>query len=135
MSKTWKIVIALGIIGLLAGAFMFYRIWYMPQRDVAEEIAIVVDAQNLLSAYETNSDNANALYLDKALEVTGVVGEISKNQQNKPVISLKTNSPVAGVRCTMKDDVQIAVGEKVTIKGRCTGYLMDVTLVDCYIQK
>ena len=135
MSKTWKIVIALGIIGLLAGAFMFYRIWYMPQRDVAEEIAIVVDAQNLLSAYETNTNNANALYLDKALEVTGVVSEIAKNQQNKPVVSLKTNSPLAGVRCTMKDDVKLSVGEKVTIKGRCTGYLMDVTMIDCYIQK
>jgi hypothetical protein len=135
MSKTWKIVIALGIIGLLAGAFMFYRIWYMPQRDVAEEIAIVVDAQNLLSAYETNTDNANALYLDKALEVTGVVGEVAKNQQNKPVVSLKTNSPLAGIRCTMKDEVQLSVGQTVTIKGRCTGYLMDVTMVDCYIQK
>jgi hypothetical protein len=135
MSKTWKIVIALGIIGLLASAFMFYRIWYMPQRDVADEIAIVVDAQSLLSAYEANTNSANTLYLDKALEVTGVVGEIAKNQQDKPVVSLKTNSPLAGVRCTMKDEVQLSVGQTVTIKGRCTGYLMDVTLVDCYIQK
>jgi hypothetical protein len=135
MSKTWKIVIALGIIGLLAAAFMFYKTWYMPQRDVMEEVAVVVDAQNLLSAYEANSTEANALYLDKALEVTGEVSELTKNQQNKPVVSLKTSNPMAGVRCTMKDDVQLTVGQKVTIKGRCTGYMMDVTLIDCYIQK
>ncbi len=42
---------------------------------------------------------------------------------------------MAGVRCTMKEDAEVKVGDNVKIKGICSGFLMDVTLIDCYIVK
>lgn len=133
MKITGKIIWTVLIVGFIIGAFIFYKTWYKPHRDVKEENAVQVTAQSILDAYTTDEQKANALYLDKAIAVQGNVGEVTKTQQGKTVVSLKTSDSMAGIRCTMKENTNVAVGENVTIKGICTGYLMDVTLVDCYV--
>ena len=107
----------------------------MPHRDVKGETAITVTAQAILDAYNTDEKKANTLYLDKAIEVSGEVAGVSKTQQGKTVVSLKTTDPMAGIRCTMKEAVEVTTGNNVRIKGICSGFLMDVTLIDCYIVK
>ena len=123
------------MIGLIAGAIVFYKVWFMPHRDVKDETAITVTAQAILDAYNTDEKKANTLYLDKAIEVSGEVAGVSKTQQGKTVVSLKTTDPMAGIRCTMKEAVEVTAGNNVRIKGICSGFLMDVTLIDCYIVK
>jgi hypothetical protein len=135
MKNTWKIVLTIVAVGLLAGAFIFYKIWYMPHRDVKDETAVTVTAQGIMDAYNADEKKANTLYLDKAIEVSGEVSDISKTQQGKTVLSLKTADPMGGVRCTMKDKADVKPGETVRIKGICSGFLMDVTLIDCYVVK
>ena len=135
MSKPLKIIITLVVIGLIAGAIVFYKVWFMPHRDVKGETAITVTAQAILDAYNTDEKKANTLYLDKAIEVSGEVAGVSKTQQGKTVVSLKTTDPMAGIRCTMKEAVEVTTGNNVRIKGICSGFLMDVTLIDCYIVK
>jgi hypothetical protein len=133
MKITAKIIWTVVLAGFIIGAFIFYRTWYKPHRNVNDEKALVVTAQTILEAYTTDEQKANSLYLDKAIAVQGDVSEVTKTPQGKTVISLKTSDPMAGIRCTMKENATVAVGENVTIKGICTGYLMDVTLVDCYV--
>ena len=135
MKKTWKVLLAIVLIGLITGAIIFYKIWYMPHRDVKDETAIAVTAQAIMDTYTADEKKANTLYLDKAIEVSGEVAGVSKTQQGKTVLSLKTSDPMAGVRCTMKEDVEVKPGEQVKIKGICSGFLMDVTLIDCYVVK
>lgn len=129
-----KIILAIIVIGAIVGGIFFYRNWYMPHRDVKDEKGVEVTAQSIMDAYTADEKKANGLYLDKAIQVTGEVTEISKNKAGKTVISLKTNDPMGGVRCTMKVPADnIKVGAPVIVKGICTGYLMDVTLIDCYL--
>ena len=135
MKKTWKVLLAIVLIGLITGAIIFYKIWYMPHRDVKDETGIGVTAQAIMDTYTADEKKANTLYLDKAIEVSGEVAGVSKTQQGKTVLSLKTSDPMAGVRCTMKEDVEVKPGEQVKIKGICSGFLMDVTLIDCYVVK
>ena len=135
MKKTWKVLLAIVLIGLITGSIIFYKIWYMPHRDVKDETAIGVTAQAIMDTYTADEKKANTLYLDKAIEVSGEVAGVSKTQQGKTVLSLKTSDPMAGVRCTMKEDVEVKPGEQVKIKGICSGFLMDVTLIDCYVVK
>jgi hypothetical protein len=135
MSKPLKIITTLVVIGLLTGAIVFYKVWYMPHRDVKDEAAITVTAQAILDAYNADEKKANKLYLDKAIEVSGEVTDISKTQQGKTVVSLKTSNPMAGIRCTMKEAAEVKAGDNVKIKGICSGFLMDVTLIDCYLVK
>ena len=135
MKKTGKILLAIVLIGLVIGAVIFYKLWYAPHRDVKDETAISVTAQGIIDAYSSDEKKANTLYLDKAIEVSGEVTDISKTQQGKTVISLKTSDPMAGVRCTMKENADVKPGDQIKVKGICSGFLMDVTLIDCYVVK
>ena len=135
--KKYRLVkfISLAIIaGFIIGAFVFYKTWYMPHRDVKDEKGIQVTAQAIMDAYSQDEKKANSLYLDKAIEVSGEVSGVSKNEAGKTVISLKSSDPMGGVRCTMKEEPSnITNGASISVKGICTGYLMDVTLIDCYL--
>jgi hypothetical protein len=133
--SVWKTIGLLAIIGAIVGGVVAYKIWNAPHRDVRDEKGIQVTAQGIIDAYAANEKNADSLYLDKAIEVSGTVTELSKNQQGKTVVSLKTNDPMAGVRCTMKEEAAIKAGDNVKIKGKCTGLNFDVILIDCYIEK
>jgi hypothetical protein len=131
-----RIIAILVIAGFIIGAFIFFRTWYMPHRNVKNEKGIQVTAQAIMDAYSADEKKANTVYLDKAIEVNGEVSDLAKNEAGKTVISLKTNDPMGGVRCTMKEDVgNIKKGDNVTVKGICSGYLMDVTLIECYLDR
>ena len=66
--------------------------------------AVPIKADSLFHMFSTNENKANALYLDKAIAVTGTINEIGKNQDGKPVIILKTADPLYGIACTLKND-------------------------------
>lgn len=135
MSRSVKIILVLVLVVFIAGTVYFLRTWYMPHRDVKDEKAITQTAQGIIDAYNSNEKQANTLYLDKAIEVSGEVTGVEKTQQGKTVVSLKTTDPMAGVRCTMKEDAVVKVGDQIRVKGICTGFMMDVTLIDCYVLK
>lgn len=123
------ILSALMVIVLTAG-FVGYRMYNKPHRDVQHIKAIPVAALKLVADYETNEALANNEYLDKVLEITGEIIEISKNQKGETVISLD-GTGMGTVRCTMEGAVQQEVKTKTqaTVRGICTGYLTDVIVV------
>lgn len=128
------LVISLLIFSALAVLAIFY-FFNKPHRNISNETAIAITADSLFKAYE-NENNANALYLDKALTVSGLVNEMSKNQQGQDVILLRTDDPLFGVACTVKKGQTVSVkqGEKITVKGICSGYTSDVVLRDCIVE-
>ena len=121
------------ILVVAAAAWYFFN---KPHRDVSSEKAVPIKADSLFHMFSTNENKANALYLDKAIAVTGTINEIGKNQDGKPVIILKTADPLYGIACTLKnDEVSYAPGSSVSLKGICSGYTTDVVLRDCIIEK
>jgi uncharacterized protein YpmB len=122
------VVIGIVIVGSLAVGFVVFN---KPHRSVEGEEAIVITADKLFLAYETNEIDANQKYLDNVLEVTGVVTEILKNQSDQSVIVLAADNPLFGVTCTTAEEIKnIHVGMVVTMKGICTGYLSDVVITN-----
>jgi len=123
-------LLAAFVVILCAGfGFAWYE-YHKPAADVADLQAEHVDAVELFSRYTANEQQANAIYLNKALEVTGKVLEVKDNQQEKPQIILEAGDPMFGIACTMdKASVNVKPGDKITIKGICTGYLNDVILI------
>ncbi len=93
-------------------------------------------AQALSKAYNINEKMADSLYLNKAIEVSGTVSEIEKNQDGGTMIVLQTDDPMAGVQCTMREkDVTVAQGAQVVIKGFCSGNgITGVSLTDCVMK-
>jgi hypothetical protein len=130
----WALLSALVI--LTTSGFVAYRMYTKPHRNVEQAKAVTVSAVKLVSEYEANEPMANGQYLDKVLEVDGEITEISKNQIGETVIALK-GTDMGTVRCTVEGSApaEITTGNKALLKGICTGYLMDVIMVRCVLEK
>jgi hypothetical protein len=130
MKKSMKILMIIGIIVLLAGGGLVYWIFNKPHRDVTQEKAVQLTAQKLFDAFKANEANANKLYLDKAIELSGEVSEVIKNQEGQIVVNFKTNDPLFVINCTFKTNPgELKVGQNITFKGICTGYIPDANVV------
>jgi len=130
---TWVLLSVLAI--LVTGGIVGYKMYTKPHRNVEIIKAIQVAANQLATEYENNEPVANSTYLDKVLEVTGDITEISKNQKGETIIVLK-GTDMSTVRCTVEGSElpQIKTGDNVILKGICTGYLTDVVMVRCLVQ-
>ena len=131
--KTIRVAGLLCLVCVVAGGIVGYRMYNKPHRSAASETAVELTAQRLAADYEKDEAVANKKYLDKAVQVSGTVSEISFNQQNKPVIVLM-GANMSGVQCTLQEDAKsVRKGDSITIKGFCTGYLTDVILDRCIL--
>ena len=128
-----KIIIAILILGTI-GAFVGYKMYNKPHVDVAEVAAdISIAADKILNEFSTDETEANTKYLDKIVAVKGEISEI-KTEKEKGIITLKTNDDFGSVLCHLSEKSThkintLKVGQTITVKGICTGYLMDVVLV------
>lgn len=130
MKKWMKILLSIAGIGLVAGLILLYWIFNKPHRDVTKEKGITLTAQQLYDAFKNNETQANSLYLDKAIELNGTVADISTNQAGQKVVNFSTNDPLVMINCTFKTDPgNLKVGDTITFKGICTGYIPDANVV------
>lgn len=135
--KTKKIGIAVLIL-LLIAAFVAYNTYNKPHVNVGETSSdITITAAEILNDFTSDETSANAIYLEKIIEVTGVISDI-KVERKKGIITLKTNDDFGSVLGHLSDEATntistLKIGQTITLKGICTGYLMDVILVKCEI--
>jgi hypothetical protein len=109
--------------------WVFY--WNKPQQNIKNAKALSIQATELFNIYSTAEKTTNDKYIDKIIEVSGEVFMVSKNNEGKQVILLKTNDPMFGINCTMEEEANVKEGDLVKIKGICTGYLTDVVVIRC----
>lgn len=132
-----------GIIAIGA-AFAFY-LYNKGPLDVKTTKGIKINAYDLYQTYFKDSLVAVKKYSNKIVETTGVVAQVTLNQQNQRVVLLITNETGGFINCTMEDlTAVIKEDETVKIKGICTGIGMgdvameilgDVYLSRCYLLK
>lgn len=132
-----KIIYAVIILAIIGGAYGYYE-WNRPVASNAEKTAeITLSAADLEAAYTANEAEANTKYNDKLVQVSGVVSKI-ETEAGKTSIYLNTNNPMAAVICELEngsDVSNIKEGDNVSIKGKPTGILSDVVLVQCVLIK
>lgn len=132
-----RIIITILILGII-GAFIAYKMYNKPHVDVADTKSdLVLTADKIQSDFSTNENEANKKYLEKIIEVSGEISDITIEKE-KGIITLKTNDNFGSVLCHLSDKSTqkintLSIGKTVTLKGICTGYLMDVILVKCEI--
>jgi len=133
--KTKKIIIIILILAIV-GAFVAYKMYNKPHVDVADSKSdIVLTADAIMTDFSSNENEANTKYLEKIIEVSGVISEMKK-EKGKGIITLKTNDDFGSVLCHLSASSSTKMnalkeGQTINIKGICTGYLMDVILVKC----
>ncbi|HNS12214.1 MAG TPA: hypothetical protein PKM97_06330 [Bacteroidia bacterium] len=132
-----KILISILILilaGIATGVYLFNK----PRQSIMNATAVAsLSASALVSEFEEDEAKSNELYLGKVIEVTGIIGSSSLDESGNLNITL-LGGDLAGVGCQLEKNnnsgqKKLIVGETVTIKGICTGILMDVVLVDCVI--
>ncbi|TAH09147.1 MAG: hypothetical protein EAZ12_06840 [Sphingobacteriia bacterium] len=130
MTNWKKIILVLVLIGVVTGGIMIYRTFTKPHRDVTTEKAVSISAQAIFDAFKTDEAAANKLYLDKAIQLSGEVLDISTNQEGKTVVNFKTNDPLFVINCTFKTNPgTLKPGDTINFKGICTGYIPDANVV------
>ncbi|NCI47740.1 OB-fold protein [Sediminibacterium soli] len=130
MKKWIKVLLIVLVIGLVGAAGVVYYVYNRPHRDVSTEQGVKLTAQGIYDAFHTNEAEANKLYLDKAIELTGEVADIATNQDGKVVVNFKTNDPMVVINCTFKENPgNLKPGQTITFKGICTGYIPDANVV------
>lgn len=123
------------LVVILAGVLLY--LYNKPARNVAGETGIPVTATELYQKFTSNEIQANQAYLNKVLQVSGQVLEVKDTHNAGRVVVLNTGDPMFGVACTLDNitspDKAVKPGEKIVVKGVCTGYLSDVVLTHGYL--
>ncbi len=132
-----KILLILLLIAAVGGGIGYYQ-WNRPMQSSADQkAALAISALDLEKAYTNNEENANTTYNDKIIEVTGKVSQISK-ETDKTSVFLETSNPMASINCEFEKTANtsnIKIGDNVSIKGKPTGILSDVVLVQCVLNQ
>ncbi len=133
MKKGWKYIIALSVIGLIVAVIVSLYVFRKSDNSVAgKKPDFKVLCTEIVNEFEADEQSASIKYVDKIVEVEGEIAEINTDEGSY-VIILREPDSFSGVSCSIGKEVNSEneigkVGDKIKIKGICTGYLMDVTL-------
>lgn len=124
---------------LLAAAGWAWHLYNKPHLSAAGETAdVTINADTLYHQYQADEHAADQKYMGKVLSVSGRLTEI-QHSGNSEIWILSTQPGGGGINCQLfagtKVDPEPKPGDAVTVKGRCTGFLMDVNLADCVPDK
>jgi hypothetical protein len=124
-----------------AGAFLClvlmawgYYLYKKPRQTAADaRTEKTIAAKELYDAFVKNEKAADLQYGSKVLEVKGTVLQVQQTGGTFSVLLFAGNNEGSGVNCSIAavpaGKVPVA-GQSVRVKGICTGFLMDVNLVD-----
>jgi cytochrome c-type biogenesis protein CcmE len=127
-------VVLLGILSLLIGLSLYFK----KHKDLSTtKPDFVVTAVMLQKEFEDNEKTASEKYINKIIEVNGTILSVNQADSTNINLSLKTESDLSTVICTFAatDPSKFREGEDVTIRGECSGFLMDVLLNNCALIK
>lgn len=132
-----RIFFALGYAVVVALACTLLYKYNHPPRNIAVETGIPITATELYNQFISDEPQANQAYLNKVLQVSGQVLEVKSIPNSGKIIVLNTGDPMCRVACTLDhvetSAVQVKPGEKITIKGVCSGFISDVQLTNGYL--
>jgi hypothetical protein len=133
-----KYFLVAGILLLLLTGWAFY-LYHKPHSNTAgQDTDFRMPAAELYAAFQQDEAGANKKFMGKVIEVNGTVSDIETGAASINV--LISASAQGGISCSfstggMPSPGSIKKGSNRIIKGRCTGFLMDVNLVDCVLKE
>jgi hypothetical protein len=123
LKKTFLILV---VIGLIAGGWTTWYVFFKPHRDAgSEKPTFTLTADALTQTFSDNPD-AVATYIDKAILLEGTVSEMGTS-------SISMGNIICNFEVGKTDQLSgIAVGQSIKIQGRVTTYndLLDEIVLD-----
>jgi tRNA_anti-like len=134
--KNVAIIVAI-IVALLV--LYFYKEYQRKPADLTGIQPVAkINAAIIIDQYTNDESKANQQYLGKIIEVDGMITEIINQQDTLINVLLGDTNSVHKVSCLLDkryfNEIKIYhTGQPITIKGICTGFLMDAELNRCVI--
>ena len=126
-------ILFLAVVAVGTGIY-FYNLKPQDLRKVKPDY--IITSSELLKEFESDEVSATTKYTNKILEVTGEIFSVEETGTGSYNISLQTGSDFSKVICTFPSiDTPSAfeTGKIITLRGECSGFLMDVLLNNCKI--
>jgi hypothetical protein len=115
---------------IVCGVYFSYSYLFKASRDIgSEKPTFSMSAMKLLDSYNADPKKADSLYLNKTIEISGLVTSV-----NDSVVIVRNS-----VFCLFGDKISKGLMKNVvTVKGKCIGYdelFQEVKLDQCIIIK
>lgn len=129
--KKKKIIWLIILLVAAGGVWYGYREYTRSNQDYQDvNPDFIISAVNLIREYETNDSAAARKYNGKAIEVSGNIKSIDKDEKGFYTIILGDSTSLSSVRCAMdtlhrQDAAGLPSGSSVTLRGACTGFYKD----------
>jgi hypothetical protein len=131
------LILIVFVILIFSGGYFYLR--YMPDKNMTKLAPdFMLTASQFASEYEMDPTASDVKFIDRIVEVTGRISDISTDQNDATVFILRDNEMETGILCTLireadSDAAAIKPGDKVTVRGVCTGMLFEVVMNKCVI--
>lgn len=140
--KSVRIFLVIAIIVLLSGVSAGIYLYNKQHKDLSRVKAdYILEAHDLVLAFATDEVAASGKYINKVIEVTGLVTWMEFGAADSTLsLTLTGYGDNSGVICTFngvtdKSLVSFKEGKSLTVRGECSGMLMDVLLNNCAVVK
>lgn len=133
----YTILVILLLVNIYAYVVPLFKSSERNLENVPSEIAL--NSNQLVNSYLENEKNANFLYTGKIIEIIGFVEDVSFLNERNTVL-LYTDNKKYGILCDVNNAQiekvkSLKKHQKIKVKGICKGFLKDVVLLNCYIDK
>ncbi len=128
------------LVAFAAAGYGFYLFNKKPADVRVMSASYTLSADSLVNVYNQDEKAADKKFLNQVIEIKGTVSKVVLDSATKQAtVMLSTNDPLSGVTCSFYDNEasqlkNIKSGAEISVKGVCTGKLMDVVLNKCSIQ-
>lgn len=136
--KTNILLFSLAVVFLAGMVYLLNEYYRAPAHLSKVDAVEKLTASQLMQAFAKDENWASRKYAGKVVEVTGNVSAIHNEADTLVQLFLKTGDPMHQISCMLAPSEfpkikRYELNQKITIKGFCTGYLMDVELNRCLI--
>jgi len=126
------VVFFIAVAGILAALIMFNKKHVDTSKAKPD---YVLTATAIQKEFEDNEISASGRYINKIIEISGAVTSVTSDSSHLN-ITLKTGNDMSSVICTFPASAEasnVKNGDEVTLRGECSGFLMDVLMKNCSI--
>ena len=139
MKKKGLIIVLFFLVAIICAVIIYFWTFRKSELSVSSKKAdYEIKAAQLIHDFETDEQVANEKYLGKILIVDGELKDITEDSLSI-TLSLGSIGDISGILCSFDKSViepgKVQKGQQLKVKGICTGYLLDVVLNKCSIEK
>ena len=135
MKTPVKIALAVVFIIAVGGILAALYLYNLKPKDLQKvKPDFIITSTALQKAFEEDEKGSSAKYINKIIEVSGEIESVKPGEKNTFSITLKTGSDYSSVICTfpvIPETTILKTGNRITLRGECSGFLMDVLLNNC----